>query len=459
MLLIRPYAAHAAVRITEVAWMGVAGTNGQYGEWVELFNDGTEAVDLAGWTLTKDGGNKLIFTLTKTISPNGYLLIERTTASMQDPVPGVDDESGTFANNGLANTGEDLVLKDASGVAVHTLSFASGWPAGDAATKETMQWYQDAWVTAPATPKAISSAPAQAEETEEDENSEESEEETDEEPAVKKIATSAPKRVVPKFTLAVPAETYQYVEGRFAATLTLEDGQPHTEGTFVWNMGDGTVIEQNELVPLMHRYSYPGTYTVWVGYFATVFDAEPTLEAVKTVKVTIPALTVTALGTEAVQIENTSSAAVDLSKWRIISNHQYAILPDRTMIAPKSSITLSGATLGFIEITPDVAIARPGGEVIQAPVAAAQQSTTVQTPTPKKVSVKQKVVRRTSPLQAYAQGSPAAVEGAFADASAVEENPVGAPTQNRTKRILFGAVALTVLALFVLLERFMAKRE
>jgi hypothetical protein len=79
--------ASASVRITEIAWMGTA--ESQFAEWFELFNDGSEDVNLTGWKLYEDAGEQLVFTLTKTIPSNGYLLVERTTASSPDPMLGM----------------------------------------------------------------------------------------------------------------------------------------------------------------------------------------------------------------------------------------------------------------------------------------------------------------------------------------------------------------------------------
>jgi hypothetical protein len=68
IVVLLPYAAHAAVRITEVAWMGTASSS--YSEWLELYNDGDSSVNLAGWKLYEGDGGTLVFTLTKSI-PNG----------------------------------------------------------------------------------------------------------------------------------------------------------------------------------------------------------------------------------------------------------------------------------------------------------------------------------------------------------------------------------------------------
>ncbi len=150
--LIVPTFAHADIRINEVAWMGTAAS--QYSEWIELYNDGTDAVSLAGWKLYKTG-ETLLFTLSKSIAAGGYLLVERTTATAPDAIPGINDEAGTFGGGGLRNSGEDLSLEDKEGTVINILPFAGGWPAGDAKSKDTMQWNGTKWITAPGTPDAV----------------------------------------------------------------------------------------------------------------------------------------------------------------------------------------------------------------------------------------------------------------------------------------------------------------
>ncbi len=412
----------ASVRITEIAWMGIAGANGQFGEWVELYNDTNAVIDLAGWKLYDGGGSQLVFALSKTISPNSYLLIERTTASMPDPVPDVDDEHGPFGGGGLSNDGEDLVLKDASGATVHTLSYASGWPAGDTTTKQTMQWNGSGWITAAATPGTPTSGTL-----EEDLVDESDEEDEEDEPA--------PKKYTPQITLTVPRELYRYVEYTLTADIMLENGLHPTKGPIKWNFGDGTAITQNVLAPITHRYRYPGTYTIWIAYYRGQFTVGPYLQLKKTVKVITPSIDALAVDGEAVELTNHSSEVVDLSSWQIVSGGQFAILPEGTLLASDASVTFSADTLGLSSIT-NVRIARPTGELMP-------QSTPGQT-------------LGVSTIQIPDDSQP--IEDVFApvDTSVPIES---VPTRNRTKKLIFGAAALVVLALCVLLERAMAKRE
>lgn len=143
------------VVLNEIAWMGVSGN--QYGEWLELYNDGDTAVSLAGWKLYKDGTSTLVFTFSKAIPAKGFLVLERTTASHPDPLPDIADEAGAFGNGGFSNlpAGEHLVLVNAEGQVADALDFSDGWPAGDNDSKKTMQRLQGEWITAAPTPGKV----------------------------------------------------------------------------------------------------------------------------------------------------------------------------------------------------------------------------------------------------------------------------------------------------------------
>ncbi len=152
-----PVVAGATVIISEVAWMGTE--NSSSDEWIELYNDGAESVDLVDWTVeSEDGSPKHVIKtgaeLNTTIAGQGYFLLERTDDTV---VPERADQIYTGALN---NDGEKLMLKNATGDTVSTIDKVNEkWPAGCVATKATMQWSGSAWISAAATPK-VANAPA-----------------------------------------------------------------------------------------------------------------------------------------------------------------------------------------------------------------------------------------------------------------------------------------------------------
>src|SRR3989344_8512705 len=151
IVLIIPFSAFANIVINEIAWMGTA--NSSNDEWIEIYNDGFQPVDLNGWTFSAvDGTPSVNFSnaVNKIIPANGYYLLERTDDSA---VPGITAD--LIFTGALSNSGENLILKNKDGDEIDRVNASSGWPAGDNATKETMQKTGDGkWITAKATPKA-----------------------------------------------------------------------------------------------------------------------------------------------------------------------------------------------------------------------------------------------------------------------------------------------------------------
>lgn len=112
--------AAAGVRLNElVVWntSGVVSANGEYVDWIELYNDNDYALDISGWTLTDDDLDTDMYMLPAgtIIGPKSYLLVYASTETAS--LPGelhtgfVLDEVnggylGLFAPNGATATSE-----------------------------------------------------------------------------------------------------------------------------------------------------------------------------------------------------------------------------------------------------------------------------------------------------------------------------------------------------------------
>lgn len=117
--------------INEIAWAGTAASATD--EWIELHNPGAEPVELTGWHLS-DGGD-IHISLSGTLSPYGFFLLERSDDSTISNIPAQGVYSGS-----LHNSGEILELLGPAGELVDSANADGGaWPAGDAATRASMQ--------------------------------------------------------------------------------------------------------------------------------------------------------------------------------------------------------------------------------------------------------------------------------------------------------------------------------
>ena len=165
-------ATEPSVRINEIAWMGTAVSASD--EWLELYNNTDQTIDLTGWSLVATDGSPSI-TLAGGIEAFGYFLLERTD---DETVP--TETADAIYTGALSNTSEYLKLLDASGVLIDEINSTAGWLAGDNTTKQTMERVtQTAWVTsltAGGTPRQQNSATENdvppAEEPGEEENDE-----------------------------------------------------------------------------------------------------------------------------------------------------------------------------------------------------------------------------------------------------------------------------------------------
>ncbi len=94
-------------------------------EWVELYNPGGAPVTINGWTLSDNGAITTIPDLV--IAPGQLVVVAASQTGFRSNYP---DYSGLLVElpggrigNGLANTGDRLLLRDASGVLVDALSY------------------------------------------------------------------------------------------------------------------------------------------------------------------------------------------------------------------------------------------------------------------------------------------------------------------------------------------------
>ena len=114
--------------INEIAWMGTSATNSA-DEWIELYNNTTSTIDIAGWTLTAlDGTPSITFstsTGTTTIPAQGFYLLERT-----DDQTISDISADRIYTGASRNDGEKLELKDADSNLIDIVDCSSEWFAG-----------------------------------------------------------------------------------------------------------------------------------------------------------------------------------------------------------------------------------------------------------------------------------------------------------------------------------------
>ena len=119
------------VVINEIAWMGT--TAEAVDEWLELYNNTNQTINLNGFVLeSQDGGLKI--NLGGSLPAQSFWLLERT-----DDQTISDLQADQIYQGSLGNSGEDLELRDGNGNLIDMVSCSSGWLAGSAEKKASME--------------------------------------------------------------------------------------------------------------------------------------------------------------------------------------------------------------------------------------------------------------------------------------------------------------------------------
>lgn len=329
---------YATVEISEVAWMGSVTSPNH--EWIELFNDSTQAVAVDGWTLAD--GSSLLITLAGTIPAGAYVLLEHTSDAS---APGAAFLVYTGA---LVNTGATLTLRQSDGQIADQVVGGSDWGAigGDNTTKATAQLVGGSWRTGTPTPGA-SNVGAVVSESES-----ESESETDtEEPAPSTQATTsqvttsrrtsggggetAPLRqATTELTLHLTMPSVAYARQPVVMAVTPRGiGRTIQQSlTYQWNFGDFTVATGSSVT---HRFEHPGTYLVTVrGYYGR-HDV-----AVRQALTVLPVTLSVTRTDDALFLNNDAVYDIDVSGFRVMVGKESMTLPANSFVAAKQSVRL-----------------------------------------------------------------------------------------------------------------------
>jgi hypothetical protein len=356
------------VRISEVAWMG---SGSSYDEWIELHNSSDTNIDLSGWSLTwadtklviGDDESDIKETLSSTIPPDSYYLLERTDDTSAAP------EAGALYTGALANSGAVLTLRDQTGTIVDRVAGGESWEAigGDNASGQTPQRYGNTWVTAAPTPAA--KAPADAARTETvDEGSADSAASEDANESSHSITVvqrpadadeptmqQQKRQYEPGITLSVPeyGSVHTPLEMTVAAHTRRHTVTRVTD--FRWSLGDGSIARGSSVT---HTYQHPGTYTVQVR--ASV-DGQQYRERT-TFAVIEPALMLEPKEERAIAVYNRGSRAIDLSGWSLSAGSERFDIPTDTIIAANATIAFSEDVTGLAPATV-LALRYPDNEI------------------------------------------------------------------------------------------------
>ncbi|HEX6039066.1 lamin tail domain-containing protein [Longimicrobium sp.] len=97
------------------------------GEWLEIHNTGTTAVNLQGWTLASNNDSPQIISSAVTIPAGGYAVLARNGSATLN---GGITPAYAYAVLNLANTADWVALRDGGGASVDSVAWSTAMPAG-----------------------------------------------------------------------------------------------------------------------------------------------------------------------------------------------------------------------------------------------------------------------------------------------------------------------------------------
>jgi hypothetical protein len=341
----------AKVVVNEVAWMGTdAGANC---EWIELYNDADEIVDLSGWKLTieNQSGSPRVLLLSEVgaysegidrytgIAARGYYLMARnssnTGVACDDDINGANADWFNSFGSGISNSGATITLVNAVGQEEDVLASKASWAVAEGGVggkntepKETPQRTPNGWLTGLPTPRAQNlSAPT--EELPEDDN-------VPSAPVVT-IGGAAPQtpRKHPVLELYVdggPARVvFAGAETPFTALAYDSSGSVRKSAAISWSFGDGGYEKGDEV---SYAYAEPGEYTAVVRARAKGVSAVTLVP----VQVVPPPVRISDVTERGIVLSNTSNNLADLSAWKLGTGKRAVSLPPDTVLAPGASV-------------------------------------------------------------------------------------------------------------------------
>lgn len=352
--------AHASVVINEVKINPVAE------RFIELYNSGSSSVDLTEWYIQRKTINGSDFTslVTKTyfngksIASGGYFLISRSEMTNSDIVLGTLTlaESDTIQ---IKNTSQELVDKIGWGNSNDCGNICAPNPTEG----NSIQKISDgSWIIASPTPRSLNSSSG------DDNNDPPPDDTTD----LNKSSNSSPKEKLEPLKISTkiisPKTVTAGIPFLVSSNTTTNRGEKYMVGKFIWNFGDGMMIEKKDAEGFEYIYNYPGEYILNLSYFDNCFNKIADATDKFVIKVIPSDIYISSIGNNDdpyIEIENKSNYDVVLSNWIVTAGIHYFSIPNGTTILSNKKIKLSPKITGFVAGDMQyVSIVNPSKEIV-----------------------------------------------------------------------------------------------
>ncbi len=239
-------------------------------EWIEVHNEGKESINFSKWKFSEGNSNHGLIAVkgSSVISTGEYAVIVGNPDTFKNDWP---DFAGTIFDSAfsLSNTGETLSLKDSNLNVSDEVSYSSTWGAvGDG---KSLQRADSKWGTGaptPGLPNVIVSVANSG---------------ADQPSAQISIAADNQNKI----SLSITSKNTGAVGEKlfFESIASDSSGALLKNGKYIWNFGDGSIVEDKTGGSASHTYLYSGDYVAVVDYFQDEGSSAPDANARITVHV------------------------------------------------------------------------------------------------------------------------------------------------------------------------------
>lgn len=337
------FASHTHALIINEVMYDLEGTDTDR-EWIEIYNDGAESIDLATYKFFESSSNHGLTPVAggSSLAVGAYAIIADTSTKFMQDWPNF---SGILFDSSFSLTndpGETLALKDASGVVIDQVTYDPSVGASGDGT--TLNRSGSSFVAAVATPGAVNTS-----------SSPPSGGGSGGEPSVAPSVTSTKKIVEytePKISaeIVLPSTVFAGMPVEIKPVVRGYSNEILTRGTFSFMYGDGGVFDTDTTSnQIFYTYTYPGEYVLTFEYKRNPYM--PAVDATDRMIVhVVPLTAILTLGEDmhSVIIENKTNFEINLKGWNLVTDNGEIIPIQKSVIVlPNKSLTLSLGALGY----------------------------------------------------------------------------------------------------------------
>lgn len=349
VLFLVPVFASAQISFSEIMYDPEGSDANSGGEWVEVKNIGSTAIDFTKWIFFENDINHGITAdSTSVIQPGGYAVISKDPSIFKSYFTNF---SGLlFKASFSLNDGEKLAMKSSKDDLVtdaNSVTYTAELGAKNDG-KSLQKNSSGVWLSATPTPGSEISSVSANDSVVVETNTNNQTTTPSSDSSTANLVSSFP--VEPQMVVeAGPNKTT--VAGALVSFSGVALGlkkEPIENAKYMWSFGDGTFNEGRSVV---HTYRYPGEYIVVLEVSSGYFSGSDRAKAL----VINPEIIISKIGDASdyfIEVTNNSKYEIDLSGWILRSQNTQFFIPKNTIIMSGGKVSFSSLVTGF-SFSPD----------------------------------------------------------------------------------------------------------